>query len=201
MTDTATATPPNMTTTGRQIRVWGSTARLAVGVVMLIAAALTDANQTDVLLGLVAFPLIEVLLLALRGFKARPLRLYVNAGHCFNWGVGIAVFSIATQAALVFYGASILLAFARGYAGCEIFAISNWLRRRDDQIVCPLFSPIDHAELASSLPVRASSPGRGFSLKNPTLESKHVDRTTRRRPRHPDQNRQVLRAQRTPART
>ena len=35
---------------------------------------------------------------------------------------------------------------ASGYAGCEIFAISNWVRRRDDQIVCPLFSPIDQAE-------------------------------------------------------
>ena len=50
------------------------------------------------------------------------------------------------RAALLFYCASILIAFVRGYAGCEIFAISNWLRRRDDQIVCPLFSPIDYLE-------------------------------------------------------
>ena len=55
-------------------------------------------------------------------------------------------FSFIPQAALLFYGASIVLALVRGYAGCEIFAISNWLRQRDDQIVCPVFSPIDHAE-------------------------------------------------------
>lgn len=146
MTDTATARQPNVTPTGRQIRWWGSVARFVVGAAMLIAAALTGANQDDILLGLIAFPLVEVGLLALRGFKAKPLRLYANAGHCLNWGVGIVTFSIAPQAALIFYGASILLAFVRGYAGCEIFAISNWLRRRDDQIVCPLFSPIDHAE-------------------------------------------------------
>lgn len=146
MSDTATARSSNIAPSGRQIRFWGSAARLAVGIAMLIAAALTGADQTDVLVGLIAFPLIEVGLLTLRGFKAPPLRLYGNAGHCLNWGVGIATFSVATQAALLFYGISILLAFARGYAGCEIFAISNWLQRRDDQIVCPLFSPIDHAE-------------------------------------------------------
>jgi hypothetical protein len=142
-TDTAAT---NVAATRRQIRIWGSTARLAVGVGMLTAAALTGAGRTDLVLGLLAFPLVEVGVLVLRGFEAPPLRLYGNAGHCLNWGVGIAAFSIAPQPALLFYGASTLLAFARGYAGCEIFAISNWLRRRDDQIVCPLFSPIDHAE-------------------------------------------------------
>lgn len=113
---------------------------------MLVAAALTGANRTDLLVGLIAFPLFAVGLLAVRGLNAPPLRLYGNLGHCLNWGVGIAAFSFATHAAVLFYGASILLAFVRGYAGCEIFAVSNWLRRRDDQMVCPVFSPIDHAE-------------------------------------------------------
>jgi hypothetical protein len=54
--------------------------------------------------------------------------------------------SITGDAALLFYGASMLLAAVRGYAGCEVLAVSNWLLRRDDQIGCLLFWPIDHAE-------------------------------------------------------
>jgi hypothetical protein len=39
-----------------------------------------------------------------------------------------------------------LLAAVRGYAGCEVLAVSNWLLGRDDQIGCLLFWPVDHAE-------------------------------------------------------
>ncbi len=46
----------------------------------------------------------------------------------------------------MFYGASMLLAAARGYAGCEVLAISNWLLRRDDQVGCVVFWPIDQLE-------------------------------------------------------
>jgi hypothetical protein len=38
------------------------------------------------------------------------------------------------------------LAAARGYAGCEVLAVSNWLLRRDDQIGCAVFWPIDQLE-------------------------------------------------------
>jgi hypothetical protein len=36
-----------------------------------------------------------------------------------------------------------LLAAARGAAGCEVLAVSNWLLRRGDQIGCAVFGPID----------------------------------------------------------
>ena len=39
-----------------------------------------------------------------------------------------------------------LLAALRGYAGCEVLAMSTWLLHRDDQIGCLVFWPIDHAE-------------------------------------------------------
>jgi hypothetical protein len=39
-----------------------------------------------------------------------------------------------------------LLAAVRGYASCEVLAVSNRLLRRDDQIGCALFWPIDHGE-------------------------------------------------------
>jgi hypothetical protein len=36
-----------------------------------------------------------------------------------------------------------VLAALRGYAGCEMLALSNWLLRRYDQIACAVFMPID----------------------------------------------------------
>ena len=58
----------------------------------------------------------------------------------------IGPISVTSDAALLFYGASMLLAALRGYAGCEVLAVSNWLLGRDDQVGCLLFWPIDHAE-------------------------------------------------------
>lgn len=51
-----------------------------------------------------------------------------------------------SDAVLLFIGMSMLLAAARGYAGCEVLAFSNWLLRRDDELGCVLLSPIDHVE-------------------------------------------------------
>jgi hypothetical protein len=51
-----------------------------------------------------------------------------------------------SDAVVIFYGVSMLIAAIRGYAGCESLAISNWLLKRDDQLGCLLFSPIDFAE-------------------------------------------------------
>ncbi len=47
---------------------------------------------------------------------------------------------------LLFYGVSMCLAAIRGYAGCEVLAIPNWLLKRDDQLGCLFFSPIDNVE-------------------------------------------------------
>ena len=58
--------------------------------------------------------------------------------------------AVLSDAALIFFGASMLLAAARGYAGCEILAISNWVLRRDDQVGCMLFAPVDYVEAAAT---------------------------------------------------
>ncbi len=50
------------------------------------------------------------------------------------------------DATLVFLGVSMLLAALRGYGSCESLAISNWLLRRNDQVGCLLFSPVDRLE-------------------------------------------------------
>jgi hypothetical protein len=49
-------------------------------------------------------------------------------------------------AAFLFYGSSMLIAGVRRNGGCEITALSNALLRRDDQVGCLLFAPIDIAE-------------------------------------------------------
>ena len=54
--------------------------------------------------------------------------------------------AFTSDAALVFYGASMLLAALRGYGGCEVLAVSNWILGRDDQIGCLVLSPVDSAE-------------------------------------------------------
>jgi hypothetical protein len=54
--------------------------------------------------------------------------------------------AVTSDAALLFYGASMLVAAARGYAGCEVLAVSNWVLARDDQVGCLVFAPVDRAE-------------------------------------------------------
>ncbi|HEX6301230.1 MAG TPA: hypothetical protein VF148_12255 [Acidimicrobiia bacterium] len=58
--------------------------------------------------------------------------------------------SVTSGAALIFFGSSMLVAAVRGYRGCEVLAVSNWILVRDDQVGCVLFSPIDRVELAHS---------------------------------------------------
>ena len=51
--------------------------------------------------------------------------------------------SVTSDAALIFFGGTMLLTALRGYAGCEILTPSNWFLRRDDQIACAVFEPFD----------------------------------------------------------
>jgi hypothetical protein len=108
------------------------------------------------LLALVVFP---ALLLATQWLRARrfPARLRATgpAGHAVNCALFVALYAtrwyapplaFISDAVLIFYGGSMLLAAIRGYAGCEVLAVSNWLLRRDDQVGCVIFSPLDCAE-------------------------------------------------------
>jgi hypothetical protein len=101
------------------------------------------------LLGLVGFP---ALLLAGQWLRARriptPLRATGPVAHALNLAVFLALYLLepTSDATLIFYGASMLLAALRGYASCEVLAVSNWLLRRDDQVGCAVFWPIDYGE-------------------------------------------------------
>ena len=83
------------------------------------------------------------------------MRAIGPVGHVVNLAVFGALYAtpwyapsvgFTGDAALLFYGASMMLAAVRGYAGCEVMAVSNWLLRRDDQVGCILFAPADALE-------------------------------------------------------
>lgn len=86
-----------------------------------------------------------VLLLAWQRVHARrdlgPLQASGPLGFALNAAVFQALdltpwylpaLSFTSDTALLFYGSSMLSAAARGHAGCEVLAVSNWLLRRDD---------------------------------------------------------------------
>lgn len=103
----------------------------------------------QVVAGLVALPVFMVALGAIVGhYRSRPLRLTGPVGTGINCAVIIALSSnhVTGPAVELFYGATLLAAAWRGQPGCEATVISNLLLGRDDQVGCPLFSPIDHAQ-------------------------------------------------------
>jgi CDP-diglyceride synthetase len=108
-------------------------------------------------IGLLIFPGIFIIWQYLRA-RRNPARLEANGPVATVLNVVILfVFyftfiyapsiDFMSDAVLIFYGLSMLLAALRGYGGCESLAISNWLLKRDDQLGCLVFSPIDSAEM------------------------------------------------------
>lgn len=145
---------------GRAIGVWGAAARVAVGSLLmgsvLYGHAARGWHPAAWLLGLLVFP---ALVLAGQWRRAvrhpAPLGATGPVGHAVNLAVFLALYltwwyapavDVLSDAALLFYGGSMLLAAARGYAGCEVLAVSNWLLSRDDQVGCAPFGPIDATE-------------------------------------------------------
>ncbi len=139
----------------RAIGAAGTTGRILFGL-RFIYLAVTNFGVPEwelawqgPVLGLVAFPAALLLFQAVRlRFTNETLNATGGLGFCLNFAVGAVLFSIpfTREGALIFYGASLLIAAARGYAGCESLAITNWILRRDDQVGCVVFSPLDAVE-------------------------------------------------------
>lgn len=142
----------------RAIGVLGTLARLVVGSWMLasnIAAFQLD-EWYEPVLGLLVFPAIVLLGQWLRlPYTSTPLRATGPVGYLVNAAIFLALYltpwyfpplAFTSDAVVYFYGASMLLAAVRGYAGCEVLAVSNWLLGRDDQVGCVVFLPVDAVE-------------------------------------------------------
>lgn len=145
---------------GRAIGPAGTIARVVVGsyaLGLVIAGAIDKGfRPASWVLGLVVLPGVQLLVAWLRA-RRHPsgMRATGPVGHAVNLAVFGALYAtpwyapsvgFTGDAALLFYGASMVLAAVRGYAGCEVMAVSNWLLRRDDQVGCILFAPADALE-------------------------------------------------------
>jgi hypothetical protein len=141
--------------TGRQRKIGpiGTTARIIVGIPLLGSVLLGHLargfHSSAWVLGLVGFPAVVVSLQWLRARRS-PARLEATGpvAHVLNLAVFLVLYLLepTSDAALLFYGTSILLAALWGYAGCEVLAASNWLLGRDDQVGCAVFWPVDQLE-------------------------------------------------------
>jgi hypothetical protein len=134
---------------GRAIGLVGTIGQIALGLFLLYTAYLYRIQLIDAALGLIVFPAGLLLWQQWRlRYTQEQLKATGPVGFAINFAAGLVLFLIpATRVAtLLFYGLSLLLAAIRGYAGCEVLAISNWLLKRDDQVGCVVFSPIDAVE-------------------------------------------------------
>jgi hypothetical protein len=102
----------------------------------------------DLFIGIIALPLAMVAVqLTWRLIKNEPIRATGRMGFIINILITIFLFYTPLHHAMWFYlGFSLLVAATRGYAGCEVMAISNWLTGRNDQVGCVIFSPLDAIE-------------------------------------------------------
>ena len=140
-------------TRARRIGPIGTTTRLIAAAALLYLALFDGASWGlrwyDAVLGLVVLPgLMLAIALVARHRGAGPIRFTGAAGTMLNCAVIVALLANPYTAggAALFYGVTLLAAAWRAQPGCEATVISNWILRRDDQIGCPTFSPIDHAE-------------------------------------------------------
>ena len=146
---------------GKDIGPIGTTARIAVGLGFVgsvihgqLSVHLAPATWA---LGLIGFP---ALVLAWHWWRIRSNRAPFHDTSPLSFALSVTLplalyltwwyapaFSVTSDAVLLFGGLSMVLAALRGYAGCEMLALSNWLLGRSDQIACAVFTPIDSLEL------------------------------------------------------
>ena len=149
----------------RRIGPVGTTTRLVAAAGLLYLAFFDGASWGlewyDGAVGLALLPAAVIAFgLVARRYASGPVRFTGSAGTTANCVllVALAVNPYTAGGAALFYGATLLVAAWRGQPGCEATVVSNAILGRDDQIGCPLFSPIDEAE--ARLAARKAGRGR-----------------------------------------
>jgi hypothetical protein len=149
---------------GRGIGPLGSAARALVGTALVGSVLWGHARAgVDVwawVIGLIALPASTIVLMRWRatrhpaplGWSAGPVGAVATcalfmAMYATTWYA--PSISVLSDAALVFFGTTMLVAAVRGDAGCEALAISNWVLGRNDRVGCLLFRGIDQIERPS----------------------------------------------------
>jgi hypothetical protein len=143
----------------RKIGIIGTTARMIVGTWLAGSVVYGHIMRSPFrplpwMIGLIVLPAIFLTWQWARALR-NPSKLRANGPIASTINIIIFFYfllwtppsmSFMRDAVLLFYGVSMLIAAIRGYAGCESLAISNWLLKRDDQLGCLFFSPIDFVE-------------------------------------------------------
>jgi hypothetical protein len=144
-----------MTAQTRRIGPLATTLRVTVAIGLLYLAGGADGVSWDVeWYDLVGLPGLTVLVgVMARRYAAKPIRFTGPAGHALNCVAIVALVAnlYTGGAATLFYAAMLLVAAWRGQPGCEITVLSNWILRRDDQVGCPAFAPIDALEAGQQI--------------------------------------------------
>ncbi len=160
---------------GRAIGTGGTITRAVLGGVLLgsvVWRELWPGHLTGLGLavGLLVFPAV-VLAWQWQRSRRRPSQLRATGllATTVNCLVGLAIFLsglyvqvlwFMSDAILAFYGGSMLIAAVRGYGGCEVLAISNWVLGRNDQIGCVVLSGVDGCERRCRKPSSPIAPTR-----------------------------------------
>lgn len=142
-----------MTMKTRRIGPIGRATRLIGAAVLLYLAFFDGASWSlewyDLAVGLGVLPAAMIAFgLGARRYASGPVRFTGSAGTTANCLVliALAVNPYTAGGAALFYGATLVVAAWRGQPGCEGTVVSNVILGRDDQVGCPIFSPIDEAE-------------------------------------------------------
>ncbi len=149
----------------RRIGPIGTATRL-LGAAGLLYLAFFDGTSWglewyDAAIGLGLLPAAGIVFgLAARRYASGPVRFTGSSGTTANCLVliALAVNPYTAGGAALFYGVTLIVGAWRAQPGCEGTVLSNWILGRDDQVGCPLFSPIDEAE--ARLHARRSAGGR-----------------------------------------
>ncbi len=141
--------------TTRRIGPIGTASRALAGLALLYLAVSDggrlswDLRWYEVALGLGVLPAVMLGIgLGASYFAGRPIRFTGPLGLAVNAALGVALFANEYTAggAALFVGTTLLVAAWRAQPGCELTVLSNAILRRDDQIGCFVFTPIDELE-------------------------------------------------------
>jgi hypothetical protein len=149
----------------RRIGPIGTTSRLLVAAGLLYLALFDGAGWGlewyDAAVGLGVLPAAAIAFgLGARRYASGSVRFTGPTATTANCLViiALAVNPYTAGGAALFYGTTLIASAWRARPGCEATVLSNWILGRDDQVGCPVFSPIDEAE--ARLNARRSARGR-----------------------------------------
>jgi hypothetical protein len=152
----------------REIGPIGTATRLIGGVIAIgLPIALDGIGWWDVGIALIALPIVALdagALVASAYQRYAPEALGAwrepatrdapcSGPACWTWAImivaAVGLIAVTPASAVAFWvwlGASLLIAAARGYGGCELLALPNLIRGRREQIGCMLYGPVDALE-------------------------------------------------------